>query len=171
VEEVLRVISVEAPAELPVLATTHDPSETTPAKRTRILVVEDDAVCRRFAVRALELAIGEPEVFAVDNGVDALALVEAKPPDLIVLDVMMPEMSGIEVCRRLRQNVKTAFIPILMLTASVSDEHRLQGFVAGTDDYMNKPVSVPELHARVARLLQRTYGQTPAAAAPQNRPF
>jgi Rne/Rng family ribonuclease len=72
--------------------------------------------------------------------------------------VMMPGMSGLEVCQKLRSNLPTAFIPILMLTGSVDEDSRTKGFLVGTDDYMGKPFSVPELHARVSRLLRRTYG-------------
>ena len=71
---------------------------------------------------------------------------------------MMPKMDGIEVCRRLRGSAKTAFIPILMLTRNDDESSRSQGFLAGTDDYMVKPFGVPELTARVSRLLKRTYG-------------
>jgi DNA-binding response OmpR family regulator len=70
----------------------------------------------------------------------------------------MPGMNGFEVCERLRADVKTAFVPILMLTANVDEDSRSKGFLVCTDDYMGKPVSVPELHARVKRLMRRTYG-------------
>ena len=79
-------------------------------------------------------------------------------PDLVILDVMMPGLTGFEVCERLRQDIRTAFIPILMLTANTDEQSRAKGFMVGTDDYMTKPISVPDLHARVSRLLRRTYG-------------
>ena len=79
-------------------------------------------------------------------------------PDLLLLDVMMPEVDGFTVCQKLRENVRTTFIPIIMLTANPDEENRTKGFLVGTDDYMNKPFSVPELLARVSRLLRRTYG-------------
>jgi DNA-binding response OmpR family regulator len=87
-----------------------------------------------------------------------VAAVENLKPDLVVLDVMMPGMNGFEVCQKLRSNLQTAFIPIMMLTGNTDEASRTQGFLVGTDDYMGKPFSVPELHARVSRLLRRTYG-------------
>jgi two-component system sensor histidine kinase ChiS len=90
--------------------------------------------------------------------------VESFRPDLVVLDVMMPGMTGFEVCQKLRSNLQTAFIPIMMLTGNTDEESRTKGFLVGTDDYMAKPFSVPELHARVLRLLRRTYGLAPVGA-------
>jgi len=100
----------------------------------------------------------KPEVFTASDGGEGLKQVEKVKPDLVVLDIMMPGMSGFDVCQKLRSNIKTAFIPILMLTGNTDEESRTQGFLVGTDDYMHKPFSVPELHARVSRLLRRTYG-------------
>jgi DNA-binding response OmpR family regulator len=76
----------------------------------------------------------------------------------VVLDVMMPRMNGFETCQRLRQNVRTAFVPILMLTASADESSRTKGYLMGTDDYMSKPFLPPDLNLRVTRLLRRTYG-------------
>ena len=87
-----------------------------------------------------------------------MATAQAMKPDLVVLDVMMPGLSGFDVCQKLRSNIQTAFIPILMLTGNTDEESRTRGFMVGTDDYMSKPFSVPELHSRVTRLLRRTYG-------------
>jgi DNA-binding response OmpR family regulator len=121
-------------------------------------VVDDDPVSRRLAVQSLRKLDLNPEVTEAAGGAEALEKVAARAPDLVVLDVMMPGMSGLEVCQRLRSDLRTAFLPILMLTANTDEGSRLQGFVAGTDDYMGKPFSVLELHARVRRLLRRTYG-------------
>jgi two-component system phosphate regulon response regulator PhoB len=71
---------------------------------------------------------------------------------------MMPRANGFEVCARLRQDLRTAFVPVLMLTKNDDEASRTKGFVAGTDDFMAKPFSVPELVVRVRRLLRRTYG-------------
>ena len=79
-------------------------------------------------------------------------------PDLIILDVMMPGMDGFAVCEKLRSQVETAFIPIMMLTANPSEEGRIRGYMVGTDDYVSKPFNVAELNARVTRLLRRAYG-------------
>jgi DNA-binding response OmpR family regulator len=79
-------------------------------------------------------------------------------PDLVILDLMMPRANGFEVCERLRQDLRTAFVPVLMLTKNSDEVTRMKGFVAGTDDFMAKPFAVPELVVRVRRLLRRTYG-------------
>ena len=89
---------------------------------------------------------------------EALKTVEVEQPSLVVLDLMMPQMDGLEVCRRLRENVKTAFIPVLMLTAMGESATRTEAFLIGTDDYLVKPFEINELNARVARLMRRTYG-------------
>jgi type IV pilus assembly protein PilB len=129
-----------------------------PVKHPRILVVDDDALIRRAVSTALTQLEVQPQIRTASNGHEALASVEQEIPDLVVLDVMMPGMDGFEVCERLRQNLRTAFVPILMLTRNSDEAHRTKGFVVGTDDFMAKPFSVPELTARVTRLLRRTYG-------------
>jgi CheY-like chemotaxis protein len=129
-------------------ATTHN----------RFLVVDDVAMNRKLAVKALERLPYGTNIIEAKDGFEALSAVKEQKPDLLVLDVMMPGMSGFEVCKKLRENVETAFIPILMLTANATEAARTQGYLAGTDDYMAKPFSVPEFHARVARLMRRAYG-------------
>jgi type IV pilus assembly protein PilB len=129
-----------------------------PRKRPRILVVDDDEVMRAIIMRAVDLLPQKPEILEASNGRDALNMATELKPDLILLDVMMPGMNGIEVCQRLRSNIQTAFLPVVMLTASTDEETRTKGFLVGTDDFMGKPLSVPELHARLNRLLRRTYG-------------
>jgi DNA-binding response OmpR family regulator len=113
---------------------------------------------RRLISHALDHSDLPVMVTTARDGPEALDLAEAAPPDFVVLDIMMPGMDGYEVCRRLRGNVRTTFVPILMLTALDDPDHRARGFVAGTDDYIGKPFSRTELVARVRRLLQRTYG-------------
>jgi len=127
-------------------------------RRPCILVVDDDEVMRSLVAKALELLPSKPEVVEAQDGSEGLAKVEGLKPDLIILDVMMPGLSGFEVCERLRHDIKTAFIPIMMLTANTDEQSRTKGFMVGTDDYMTKPISIPDLHARVSRLLRRTYG-------------
>lgn len=150
------------PGPVPATATlaraAGQPVPAAPVKRPRILVVDDDEMSRHLAVKALSGLEGSPEVLAASSGLEGLDLVDRLRPDLLILDVMMPGMNGLEVCQKLRSNLATAFIPILMLTASANEDSRTNGFLAGTDDYMGKPFSVPELHARVSRLLRRTYG-------------
>ena len=102
------------------------------------------------------LRSGGHKVVTFASGAEALAQIEAVRPDLIILDVMMPEMDGYEVCRRLRQEHLTAHLPIVMLTAMDSLEHKIKGFEAGADDYMLKPFQAGELQARVEALLRRS---------------
>jgi DNA-binding response OmpR family regulator len=120
--------------------------------------VDDDIVVRTLVVGGLEPLPFHPEMIQAANGPEGLEAAENLKPDLVILDLNMPGMNGLEVCRKLRANIQTAFIPIMMLSASTDEQSRSQGFLVGTDDYMGKPVSIPELHARVTRLLRRTYG-------------
>jgi DNA-binding response OmpR family regulator len=121
-------------------------------------VVDDDIVVRTIVVQALEPLPFHPEMIQAANGPESLEAAENLKPDLVILDLNMPGMNGFEVCGKLRANIQTAFIPILMLSANTDEQSRSQGFLVGTDDYMGKPVSIPELHTRVTRLLRRTYG-------------
>jgi len=147
-----------APASAVAAGAETAPGVAPPLKAPRILVVDDDDAIRRLVVKTLERMSSKPEVFTAGDGSEGLKLVDKIKPDLVVLDIMMPGMSGFDVCQKLRSNIQTAFIPILMLTGNTDEESRTQGFLVGTDDYMHKPFSVPELHARVSRLLRRTYG-------------
>lgn len=122
--------------------------------KPRILIVEDE--------EALNLLLRynlESEGFAVDvveRGDEAETRVSENPPDLIVLDWMLPGVSGIEICRRLRARDETKGIPILMLTARGEETERVRGLQTGADDYVVKPFSLPELLARVHALLRRS---------------
>jgi type IV pilus assembly protein PilB len=129
-----------------------------PSKRPKILVVDDDEGITRVIQAALKQLPMESEVFTASDGVAALASITQHNPDMVILDVMMPKMDGFDVCDCLRKNIKTAFLPILMLTANTDQGNRTKGYLVGTDDYMNKPFDVPDFIARVARLLRRTYG-------------
>jgi len=141
---------------LPPVEKTVDPNAGRPP--VRVLVVDDDADIRMI-VRATLRGLAVPvEIVEAVDGVEALEHVKAAKPDLVVLDVMMPRMDGFETCRTLRENVKTAFIPILMLTASADQDSRTKGYLIGTDDYMAKPFLPVDLKLRIARLLRRTYG-------------
>lgn len=122
--------------------------------KPRILIVEDE--------EALNLLLRynlESEGFAVDvveRGDEAETRVSENPPDLIVLDWMLPGVSGIEICRRIRAKEETKNIPILMLTARGEETERVRGLQTGADDYVVKPFSLPELLARVQALLRRS---------------
>jgi type IV pilus assembly protein PilB len=130
------------------------PSSKTP----RILVVDDDASIRTIVTKSLEQLPFPVEVQSASNGVEGFEMVRSIRPDMVVLDIMMPGMDGFEVCQKLRSQVETAFIPVIMLTANPSEEGRIKGYLAGTDDYLAKPFNIAELHARVSRLLRRAYG-------------
>lgn len=90
------------------------------------------------------------------NGVDGLDMIDADPPDLLILDWMLPGVSGLEICRHVRRNPKTAALPILMLTARTEENDRVRGLETGADDYVSKPFSMPELQARIKALLRRS---------------
>ena len=118
-----------------------------------VLIVEDEPSQRE--VLAYNLKAEGFEVITADNGDDALLLVEEQEPDLILLDWMMPNLSGIEVCRRLKSRRETRSIPILMLSARSEDVDKVRGLETGADDYLVKPYSVVELIARVRSHLRR----------------
>jgi pilus assembly protein CpaE len=119
----------------------------------RILVVDDNKMTLDLVSRSLS-RVGY-EVITAENGPDALALVDNIQPDLIILDVMMPDMDGYEVCRQLRGKPNASQLPVLMLTALDSLEEKVKGFEAGADDYMTKPFQPAELQARARVLLRR----------------
>ncbi|WP_299632467.1 phosphate regulon transcriptional regulator PhoB [uncultured Roseobacter sp.] len=123
------------------------------ADQPRVLVVEDEPAQREVLAYNLEA-----EGFAVsraENGEEALMLVDETAPDVIVLDWMMPNLSGIEVCRRLKIKSETRSIPIIMLSARSEEVDRVRGLETGADDYVIKPYSVIELMARVRSQLRR----------------
>jgi len=119
----------------------------------RILIVDDNPNALKLVGYALHRE--GFEITVAQNGPEALAKAEADPPDLVILDIMMPDMDGYEVCRRLRAMPQTARTPVIMLTAKGRAEDRVMGFQAGADDYVTKPVLPAELIARVHALLAR----------------
>jgi DNA-binding response OmpR family regulator len=120
----------------------------------RILVVEDDPDIAGLIVHCLE-TVGHASDL-VRGGADVLPRVRAAPPDLIVLDLMLPGLDGLAVCRILRADPLTAAIPIIMVTARAHESDRIVGLELGADDYVTKPFSPRELVARVGALLRRT---------------
>jgi len=129
---------------------------------TRVLVVEDDPDIAQLVAHYLEKAGFSAELLA--NGRDAIATIAARPPDVIVLDLMLPQVDGLEICRVVRGNAATAAIPIIMLTARAEESDRIVGLEIGADDYLAKPFSPNELVARVRALVRRAQRAAPAAA-------
>jgi two-component system, OmpR family, response regulator MprA len=128
----------------------------------RVLVVDDDPQLREALTRALEL-----DGYAVDtasNGVKALEAIGSRRPDVMVLDVMMPYVGGLDVCRTLRDRKDR--LPILVLTARDEIGDRVAGLDAGADDYLTKPFALEELRARLRALLRRTAIETDGEDAP-----
>lgn len=119
----------------------------------RILVVDDEENVTDFLRIGLQYEGFDVQIGA--NGVQGLNIAEAQPPDLIILDVMLPLLDGLEVCQRLRALFRTAHVPILMLTAKDEVSDRVDGLNAGADDYLVKPFAYVELLARVKALLRR----------------
>jgi two-component system, OmpR family, phosphate regulon response regulator PhoB len=124
------------------------------ADQPRVLVVEDEPAQRE--VLAYNLEAEGFKVAKAETGDEALLLVEEETPDIIVLDWMLPGVSGIEVCRRVKSKAETRGIPIIMLSARSEEVDRVRGLETGADDYVIKPYSVVELMARVRSQLRRT---------------
>jgi two-component system phosphate regulon response regulator PhoB len=129
-----------------------------------VLVVDDEA----DILQTLEYVLGREgfDVRKAATGMEAVAGAALEPPpSIVVLDLMLPDLSGIEVCRRLRSDPRTREVPVLMLTARNDEIDRVVGFEVGADDYMGKPFSVRELVLRVRALLRRSRA-VPAAPGP-----
>ncbi|CRL14297.1 phosphate regulon transcriptional regulator PhoB [Phaeobacter italicus] len=128
------------------------------ADQPTVLVVEDELAQRE--VLAYNLEADGFRVLRAENGEEALLIVEEDTPDIIVLDWMMPNLSGIEVCRRLKSRTETRNIPIIMLSARSEEVDKVRGLETGADDYVVKPYSVVELMARVRTQLRRVRPST-----------
>ena len=119
----------------------------------KILVIDDDEAINELLKINLEL-FGYP-VITAKNGIEGFALVKQELPDLVILDVMMPEVDGFTVAKRIRENPETKNIPILMLTALSMVQDKVKGFDIGVDEYLVKPFEMEELRVRVRALLKR----------------
>ncbi len=119
---------------------------------SRVLVVDDDGLCRRL-LRDL-LAVHGYQTAEAADGEDALRQIEAEPPDAILMDVMMPKIDGLEVCRRLQADERTAPIPVLLVTALHDRPDRLRGVASGATDFITKPIDTAEVLLRVRNVLR-----------------
>ena len=128
----------------------------------KILVVDDDIAINELIKVNLELA--GYGVIQANGGVKGFALAKQELPSLVILDVMMPEVDGFTVAKRIRQNEETKNIPIIMLTALSQLNDKVNGFNIGVDDYLVKPFEIEELLVRVRALLKRTH-QIPVSAS------
>jgi len=131
----------------------------------KIIVVDDDQAIQTLIKVNLEMQ--SHQVLTASDGVEGYALIQQEIPDLVILDVMMPNADGYTVCQRIRKNAATEHIPVLMLTALGVVEDKVKGFDVGADDYLVKPFELPELQVRVRALLRRS-GQLPKSASSQD---
>lgn len=124
--------------------------------RRRILVVEDEPDLRSLLDRHLDRA--GYQVLLAEDGLEALERAWSEPLDLILLDLMLPHVDGIEVCRRLKRDRRTSRIPVVMLTAKAETNDRIAGLEIGADDYITKPFNLQELVLRIGAVLRRMDG-------------
>jgi diguanylate cyclase (GGDEF)-like protein len=139
--------------------------------RLKVLVIDDDPMILKMVKTVLENSSLGFEVMLTDKGRQGIELAKSQIPDLILLDLMMPEMDGIEVCENLRASRLTYLIPIIMLTASASSIHRLDALRTGVDEYLSKPFDPEELEARIVGLIRRfrlTRASNPLTGLPGN---
>jgi DNA-binding response OmpR family regulator len=127
-----------------------------------ILVVDDERKMVKMVSDYLE-AVGY-RVLTAENGKEAISAVQQEAPDLVVLDVMMPGLDGVDTARRMRRESR---VPIIMLTAKAEEQDKLLGLDAGADDYVTKPFSLKELAARIRAVLRRSAGAASHSSAPE----
>jgi len=122
-----------------------------------ILVIEDDDIVARTIERSLRG--DEFRVRLASSGVEGLKTARRSPPDLVILDIIMPGMDGYTVCREMRADSILEHVPVLFLTAKIKDEDKISGFLAGADDYLGKPFNIDELVLRLRAILRRVHYQ------------
>lgn len=152
-----RIVSESETTEEPTSTTENihgdpDSSYRLQGPKQKILLIEDDEEIRSFLEEKLSVYF---ELWSASNGLRGLELSIESPPDLIVCDVMMPEMNGFEVTRKIKENFETSHIPIILLTAYSSPEHQLEGIDAGADAYITKPFSIQYLITRIRKLIEQ----------------
>ena len=118
--------------------------------KPKILVVDDEPLNLEFMDGVLSK---DYEVIKASNGIDASIMVEKTLPDLIILDVMMPNMNGYAFCRQIKSDIKTRKLPVLMITALREEKDKLNAIESGADDFLSKPVDINKLRLRVKSLL------------------
>lgn len=125
-------------------------TETKETNRTIVLIIEDNEDLREMIKESIQ---GEYHIIVAENGIKGLETAEEKIPDLIISDIMMPEMNGYQLCSKIKTNEKTNHIPVILLTAKASTEDKLEGLETGADDYLIKPFNEDELKIRVRNLI------------------
>ena len=126
-------------------------SEEKKSNLNTVLVVDDDPNIRKMVKASLSK---EPfRILEAENGQEGVEKAHQESPDLIIMDIMMPVLDGVAACRKLKSNLQTGHIPLMMFTAKDSDDSEIEGFEAGADDYITKPVSPRKLVTRVNKLL------------------
>ena len=118
----------------------------------KILIADDDPILRKFLSAVLEKQ--DYQYATATNGIEAIEKVKADRPDLILLDVMMPEMDGLDACQKLKEDPSTRRIPVVLITGSTDRELRIKGLLAGANDFLTKPIDRPELIVRIRNLLR-----------------
>ncbi len=129
-----------------------------------ILVIDDDELVSRTLQRTLK--VYDHHVMVANSGIEGLQLARRHPPDLFILDIMMPGTDGYTVCRQIRGDPILLDVPVLFLTAKAKDEDKIEGFRAGADDYLSKPFNMEELQLRVKAVLRRANAPALAAEPP-----
>jgi DNA-binding response OmpR family regulator len=150
----------DALSEAATFAAPQRPAPVRGTGRTRVLVIEDEGDLAGLIRHTLERQ-GDVQVDVAGSGDDGLRAATAQPPDLVLLDLNLPGLDGMEVCRLLRTRPATARVPIIMLTARTAEGERVTGLDAGADDYVTKPFSLRELAARVRAVLRRGASEPP----------
>jgi type IV pilus assembly protein PilB len=184
-EEILRVVQIapnerqceacqktfaDGQTKCPHCGATAGTAAAATSRSFKALVVDDNADIRAIVRAVLQSANLGLSVVTAQDGIEAIELATAERPDIVILDISMPDMDGFEVCRRLRADDRTAATPVLMLTANGGEAHVTTGFGVGADDYVVKPFRREELVARVRRILERTYGKPSVASAAAQTP-
>lgn len=129
-------------------------------KSKKILVIDDENLIRLIVRRTLEQ--NGYEVFLAENGTEGLKIANSSSPDVILLDVNLPDLDGFQVCTKLRSQATTCQIPVIMLTAADEPEDRARGFDKGADDFITKPFDCDELITRIETQLRRQNVSRPA---------